>query len=101
MSIPGGILKNQNGGICKTPVGRDTIIYRAYDACYNESSDTMIITVEDHTAPVVICDRETVVSLSIDPITHVYATTFDDGSYDDCHIDSMLVRRMDESPYDA
>ena len=98
---PGGILKNQNGGTVKLPVGRDTIIYRAYDACYNESSDTMIITVEDHTAPVAICDRETVVSLSIDPITHVYATTFDDGSYDDCHIDSMLVRRMDESPCDA
>lgn len=92
---PGGILKNQNGGVVILPVGIDTIYYRAYDHCYNESVDTLIITVEDKTAPVAICDRETVVSLSVDGLTHVYARTFDDGSYDDCHIDSMLVRRMD------
>ena len=97
---PGGILKNQNGGVVKLPVGWDTIIYRAYDHCYNESSDTLVIHVADKTAPVAICDRETVVSLSLEGITHVYATTFDDGSYDDCHIDSMLVRRMVESPCD-
>ena len=98
---PGGILRNQNGGRVVLPVGRDTIIYRAYDACYNEAEDTLIVNVLDKTAPVAICDRETVVALTIDKVTHVYAKTFDDGSYDDCHIDSFLVRRMNESPCDA
>lgn len=92
---PGGILNNQNGGTVVLPVGYNTIVYRAYDHCYNLSTDTLVVNVRDKTAPVAICDRETVVSLSIYGTTHVYATTFDDGSYDDCHIDSFLVRRMD------
>ncbi len=92
---PGGILLNRNGGVVKLPVGVNRIVYRAYDNCYNVDSCVLHITVEDKTAPVAICDRETVVALSVYGTTHVYARTFDDGSYDDCHIDSMLVRRMD------
>jgi hypothetical protein len=92
---PGGILTNQNGGVVVLPVGYDTIVYRAYDKCFNLSTDVLVIHVIDRTAPVAICDRETVVALSIYGTTHVYAKTFDDGSYDDCHIDSFLVRRMD------
>jgi hypothetical protein len=92
---PGGILTNSNGGVVVLPVGDDTIYYRAYDQCYNLRTDTLIVHVLDKTAPVAICDRETVVALSIYGTTHVYAKTFDDGSYDDCHIDSFLVRRMD------
>lgn len=92
---PGGILNNRNGGIVVLPVGDNKIYYRAYDNCYNLGVDSMIVHVLDKTAPVAVCDRETVVSLSIYGSTHVYAKTFDDGSYDDCHIDSFLVRRMD------
>lgn len=97
---PGGILKNQNGGTVVLPVGENVIWYRAYDNCYNVDSCQLIVRVLDKTSPVVICDRETVVSLSIDGIAHVYAKTFDDGSYDDCHIDSFLVRRMVDGPCD-
>ncbi|MEO6189611.1 MAG: cohesin domain-containing protein [Saprospiraceae bacterium] len=100
IDYPGGFIKNSNGGIVKLPVGDNVITYTAYDNCYNSSTCSMIITVEDHTAPVVICDRETVVSLSLDGRAHVYAKTFDDGSYDDCHIDSFLVRRMVDGPCD-
>lgn len=95
VSYPGGILKNSNGGVVILPVGDNKIYYRAYDDCYNVGVDSMIVHVLDKTAPVAVCDRETVVSLSIYGSTHVYAKTFDDGSYDDCHIDSFLVRRMD------
>ncbi|MBK9220899.1 MAG: T9SS type A sorting domain-containing protein [Saprospiraceae bacterium] len=95
VSYPGGILTNKNGGVVILPVGDNVIEYRAYDNCYNSSTSTMTVHVLDRTAPVAICDRETVVSLSIYGTTHVYAKTFDDGSYDDCHIDSFLVRRMD------
>jgi hypothetical protein len=92
---PGGILQNKNGGTVVLPVGANTIVYRVYDNCYNLGTDTLIVTVKDRTAPVAICNRETVVSLSIYGTTHVYAQTFNNGSYDDCHIDSLLVRRMD------
>ncbi|MBK7912292.1 MAG: T9SS type A sorting domain-containing protein [Saprospiraceae bacterium] len=92
---PGGILSNKNGGVVVLPVGDNVIEYRVYDQCYNSSSDVMTVHVLDKTAPVAVCDKETVVSLSIYGTTHVYAKTFDDGSYDDCHIDSFLVRRMD------
>lgn len=95
VAYPGGILSNKNGGVVTLPVGENKIYYRAYDNCYNQSVDSMIVNVRDLTAPVAVCDRETVVSLSIYGTTHVYAKTFDDGSYDDCHIDSFLVRRMD------
>lgn len=97
---PGGILTNSNGGVVKLPVGNHRIWYRAYDDCYNVDSCYVDVTVRDKTAPVAICDRETVVALSIDGRAHVYAKTFDDGSYDDCHIDSMLVRRMNDGPCD-
>lgn len=92
---PGGFLNGRNGGVVVLPVGLNVIVYRAYDNCYNLGTDTLLINVVDRTAPVAICDRETVVSLSIYGTTHVYAKTFDDGSYDDCLIDSFLVRRMD------
>jgi len=97
---PGGILTNQNGGNIKLPVGYHRVVYRAYDECYNVDSCVVDVTVRDKTAPVVICDRETVVALSLDGRAHVYAKTFDDGSYDDCHIDSFLVRRMNDGPCD-
>ncbi|MEP7196435.1 MAG: cohesin domain-containing protein [Saprospiraceae bacterium] len=100
IEYPGGFLKNSNGGTIKLPVGDNVITYIAYDNCYNSTTCTTIVSVLDKTAPVVVCDRETVVSLSLDGRAHVYAKTFDDGSYDDCHIDSFLVRRMFDGPCD-
>ncbi|MDQ3141359.1 MAG: cohesin domain-containing protein [Bacteroidota bacterium] len=97
---PGGILLNKNGGTVTLPVGENVIWYRAYDKCYNVDSCFIIVTVLDKTAPVAVCDRTTVVSLSIDGRAHVYAKTFDDGSYDDCHIKEFLVRRMFDGPCD-
>ncbi len=52
------------------------------------------ITVVDQTAPVAICDANTNVTLGSDGIARVYATTFDDGSYDNCGIQSIQIRRM-------
>jgi len=55
----------------------------------------MMIEVVDNTAPVVICDESLVVSLNSSGTADVYAMVFDAGSFDDCYIDSMAVRRMD------
>lgn len=92
---PGGFLQNRNGGQVKLPVGVNEITYTAYDACYNPTTATMEILVEDKTAPVAVCDQHTVVGITYDGFADVYAQTFDDGSYDDCWLDSMAVRRMD------
>lgn len=100
IEYPGGFLKNSNGGRVVLPAGSNAVTYIAYDDCYNSSSCTINVEVVDKTAPVVVCDRETVVAISLDGRAHVYAKTFDDGSYDDCHIDSFLVRRMVDGPCD-
>lgn len=93
---PGGFLQDQNGGLVQLPVGVHTVTYFAYDGCYNVDSCSITVTVEDLTPPVAVCDRYTVVGLTYDSVAHVYAETFDDGTYDDCYIDSFAVKRMDD-----
>ncbi|MBK7696959.1 MAG: hypothetical protein IPI30_22435 [Saprospiraceae bacterium] len=86
ISYPGGSLIGKNGGKVILPVGRDTVIYRIYDGCYNVTTDTLIVTVKDDTEPVAICDRRTVVALNDAGINWVPAEVFDDGSFDECHL---------------
>ncbi|MEP7195509.1 MAG: T9SS type A sorting domain-containing protein [Saprospiraceae bacterium] len=95
---PGGILTNKNGGLVDLPIGQDTIIYRVYDGCYNLTEDTVIITVKDVTEPVAICDRRTVVAINGSGFNQVPAEVFDDGSFDECHVNHFEVRRMDLNP---
>lgn len=93
---PGGILIGKNGGLAQLPVGEDTIIYRVYDGCYNLTEDTLIVHVTDETEPIAICDRRTVVSLNGSGENWVPASVFDDGSFDECHLHHLEVRRMDK-----
>lgn len=94
VKYPGGFLLDQNGGVVNLPVGVHTITYIAYDECLNRDTCDMTLTVLDQTAPVAVCDKHTVVSLTNASVTRVQASTFDDGSTDECGIDSFLVRRM-------
>lgn len=96
VKYPGGFLKEQNGGLVQLPVGIHEVVYYAYDDCYNLDSCMITVEVEDLTPPVAVCDRYTVVGLTYDSVAHVYAETFDDGTYDDCKIDSFAVKRMDD-----
>ncbi len=95
ITYPEGFIKGINGGLGKLPVGCHLVTYTAYDRCYNSSTCTVKVTVEDNTAPVAICDQNTTISLTLDGKAWVPATSFDDGSYDDCNLAKMLVRRMD------
>lgn len=52
------------------------------------------VTVEDGTPPTVACDQTTKVGLSVDGMAFVNATTFDDGSYDNCSPVYFKARRM-------
>lgn len=97
VQYPGGFLSGQNGGFVELPVGTHTIVYTAYDACYNSVSDSMQVTVRDDNPPVAVCEQHLVVSLRQDGTATVPAQNFDDGSYDPCGIDSIFVRRMGDN----
>lgn len=85
-----------NGGIAPLPVGVSEVIYIVADGCGNITRDTVIATVEDQTPPVTVCDQNTTIGLTNGGEAYVNAITFDDGSYDDCALESFVVRRMEE-----
>lgn len=85
-----------NGGVTTLPVGTNILIYRATDHCGNVSTATINVYVEDLTPPVAVCDQGTTIGLTSDGLAWVHASVFDDGSYDECQLSKMLVRRMDQ-----
>lgn len=95
ITYPGGFIKGSNGGFGRLPVGCHSVSYTAYDGCYNSNTCFYSVTVEDNTPPVAVCDEFTTVGLTSDGRAWVPATVFDDGSYDECALGKMLVRRMD------
>ena len=81
------------------------VTYSAFDCCGNQADSTIKLTIVDDVPPVAVCDAHTVVSIttsqnSNDPhrgTTKIFATTFDDGSYDNCdNAVFFKVIRMDE-----
>ncbi|MFN9109142.1 MAG: HYR domain-containing protein, partial [Bacteroidota bacterium] len=79
------------------PVGTHKVTYTAYDDCGNYASCQFDLTVEDQTPPVAVCDEWTQVALINNGTALVDATTYDDGSYDNCGPVYFKVRRMDNS----
>ena len=89
-----------DGGYVPSPglnIGNHTIIYKAIDACGNVTELPVSATVGDYTAPTVVCDEITDVNLNITGYAEVFATTFDDGSHDNCCISNMVAKRMGQS----
>jgi len=78
----------------KLPVGLHKAIYIVYDACHNATRDTINIEIEDNTPPVAIADEFATIGLTSDGTAWVPATVFDDGSYDECSLGQLLVRKM-------
>jgi len=56
----------------------------------------MTVTVADETQPTIVCKLNTVVSLQSTGLAEVLAEVFDNGSFDDCHIDRFEAARMDD-----
>ncbi|MBK6994679.1 MAG: T9SS type A sorting domain-containing protein [Lewinellaceae bacterium] len=95
------------------PVGVHTVRYIAQDACGNIGTCEFELTVIDYAPPVAACDETTVVAIGKDDpndcyyanfancefagVTWVKATTFDDGSYDECSEVKFTIRRA--APY--
>ncbi|MDQ3141876.1 MAG: T9SS type A sorting domain-containing protein [Bacteroidota bacterium] len=76
------------------PVGLSYIFFIGTDGCGNISVYFSSVFVEEKTKPIAVCDLQTVVTLTDDGSAKVYATTFDDGSHDNCKMGKMEVRRM-------
>ncbi|MBK9735167.1 MAG: T9SS type A sorting domain-containing protein [Saprospiraceae bacterium] len=96
-NIPGVFIKSGAPKVANLPVGNHIAIYTAYDDCYNSTTATINVIVEDNTPPVTICDEFATVGLTSDGTAWVPATIFDDGSYDECSLSKMLVRRMNNT----
>ena len=95
------------------PIGTHFVTYIAEDDCGNTSSITFNLTVADYVPPVAACDETTVVAIGKDDpndcyvanfancefagVSWVRATTFDDGSYDECSNIKFTIRRS--APY--
>ena len=76
------------------PLGCTWIRYTVTDACGNFTFCFTEIKVEDHIPPVAVCDEFTVATLTVNGFARVFATSFDDGSYDNCCDVELEVRRM-------
>lgn len=73
----------------------------ATDACGNQSTCNFTITVKDSQPPVAVSNSHPNVTLVPNGATLVQATTFDDGSWDNCGNISLQARRMDQAPCDT
>lgn len=92
-------VEDANGGFMQElEYGTYEIYYQATDACGNISNnldDPCIIEVEDDIPPTPVCNALTKLSLDREGKGIIYAGSFDNGSYDNCCIESFQVRRMD------
>lgn len=92
---PGGFIQDYNGNSEITlSAGEHLITYTAYDNCKNSASTSFVITVEDKTAPTVICKGNVVVGLDTKGNAYLYPKNVDDGSFDGCGLDDMKIAKM-------
>ncbi len=88
-----------NGGTVPLPglgLGTHEITYKATDGCGNFTEESIYITVEDDLPPYMVCIEHTVISLTNDGSGVSFATSYDDGSFDNCTPVDLKVRRMDD-----
>lgn len=74
--------------------GDYTIRYLVTDDCGNTGTTDCVIRVADTQEPAAICISDINVSVGGYGIARIYSQMVDLGSYDNCGIDSMLVRRQ-------
>ena len=75
------------------PVGVYALVIEAFDGCYNSAEGVVYFIVKDQIAPVMKCDDDLNVTLSTGGYAKVYAADIDEGSWDNCELDELEVRR--------
>jgi hypothetical protein len=98
-NISGSYLVKENDKfyVDDLPIGKYDLHYTVKDECNNATSCITKLTVSDQTEPYVACEQFTKVAVSADGKGVIFATTFDDNSFDNCGIASLKVRRMEAS----
>lgn len=100
-AITDGVVRKANGEyrINDVPAGQDSvwIVYTFMDDCGNVSQCFNEVALIDTEEPVPVCDRFTFVALNEDGMGFATPSALDDGSHDNCTLDSMDIRRMDDA----
>lgn len=84
-----------NFKIINLPAGRTWVRYKFTDLCGNYSYAFTEIDVVDNEPPTPVCDKNSVIAIPSDGMAFAGVLTFDDGSHDNCALDYLKVRRMD------
>lgn len=92
-----GTVQAQGMVVTGLPLGTHTVRYIATDACGHEGQCTYSITIIDDVNPHVVCDEFTKASITSNGTARVLATSFDDGSTDNCGIVQYQVAKMTDS----
>lgn len=79
--------------VSNIPIGIHRFRYIVRDACGNETTLECPFKVEDLIEPVVVCQNNLTISLGGNGTARIFATDVDEGSRDNCGIDSILIRR--------
>ena len=85
---------NSNDILNGLPVGEYHLIYVATDVCGNAAQCTTLLSVIDDTSPFAVCDGYTQVGLGSNGIADLWASSIDDGSFDNCGNISMEIAKM-------
>lgn len=88
---------NINGGNINEPgleLGTYQLLITATDACGNYSEKSLAFDVIDDQSPVAICEDEFKVTLNSSGNANISASLFDYGSFDNCCLNSVLVKRI-------
>lgn len=71
------------------------VIFTIWDECDNESQIYTTIELKDKVSPIAICDEHTTIGLGEYGYAWADQRAFDDGSWDNCEIDSFLLKKLD------
>ncbi|MGE5355272.1 MAG: HYR domain-containing protein [Deltaproteobacteria bacterium] len=96
-NTPQTFLDNQDRSNTPTrdlPTGKNKITYTLSDKCGNTASCSFDVTVTDQVQPVAICQQYTVVSLTYDGEAQLPAYAVNSGSYDNCSVVSLKIKKM-------
>jgi len=97
IQYPGGFVNNATGPEDVELSGSSLITYTVYDRCGNKASCQTTIEVVDGVSPTAVCDQNSVVSLRSDGTAVAHPGTFDDGSYDDCNMSMLVIKREEDN----